>query len=93
MNKEIKEILELYENDDIEYYNLCETLGYDKFLDYITNLEQEKISESLSYDLAVAKVKELENRIDKAIEVLKNTMYPDIAKDKALNILTGGDEE
>lgn len=41
MKDEIKEILELYKNKDIEYYNLVNDLGYDKLLDYITNLQEE----------------------------------------------------
>ena len=48
MKDEIKEILELYKNDDIEYYNLVSDLGYDKLLDYITNL-QERIDKALEY--------------------------------------------
>lgn len=40
MNKEeIKEILELYKNEDIEYYNLVSDLGYDKLLNYIIKLQ------------------------------------------------------
>ena len=33
------------------------------------------------------------DRNRKAIEILKSTMYPDIARQKALNILEGGDKE
>lgn len=64
--------------------------------DYITNLQEENeniISESLAYDLAVARVKELEYRIDKAIEYINENGYIDLNGYDLLEILQGSDEE
>lgn len=41
MKDKIKEIIKLYKDDDIEYYNLVSDLGYDVLLDYIINLQEE----------------------------------------------------
>ena len=98
MNKEIKEILELYKDNDIEYYNLCSDLGYDKLLDYITNLEQE--NEELKEDLKAVSASHFSifERNKRAIEHIKEhtenidrgQYYEDYVETyDLLNILTG----
>ena len=72
MKDEIKEILDFKEDGDYKRLSVDEMVI---LKDYITNLEklnENRISESLAYDLAVARVKELEYRIDKAVEYIEN---------------------
>ena len=72
MKEELDGLFETLEND------LLSRSQYKLLLDYITNLQEEnknRISESLSYDLAKAKIKELEYKIDKAIEYIEKEKY------------------
>ena len=69
MNREIKIITlgDIFRNIETEEKAF-------KFLNYIQNLQEEnenRISESLSYDLATARVKELENKITNLQEEIK----------------------
>lgn len=106
LKDEIKETLEYLKND---FYTYGETYIKEKckivtkkeshqLLDYITNLQQENeniISTSLAYDLAVARVKELEYRINKAIEYINNSSLNNWlygAPDDDLLEILGGDE-
>ena len=78
MVNEIKEILELYKNEDIEYYNLVSDLGYDKLLIYITNLQEENkelLLELSGYREAILKndvLLGLQDRIEKALHLMNH---------------------
>ena len=107
MKDETKEILDIFktlieeyspitapfelENYEIEYSQIK------SLLDDITNLQEKnknRISESLAYDLAVARVKELEYRIDKAVVIIQNdtALNSQSQRERLINTLTGGDE-
>ena len=92
-----------YEQDKLISYEEAQII-----LDYITNLQEEnknRISESLSYDLVKAKIKDLEYKIDKAIEYIKEhnviatnkeympKEYEYCCSADLLNILEGEDKE
>ena len=59
MNNEIKEILELYREKDIEYYNAYSRLTVEDILDYITNLQ----TIEQQYSAILSENAELENKI------------------------------
>ena len=104
MDNEIKEMLE----DSICCKYELHTSEKKTLLNYIIKLQKKKknrISESLSYDLAKARVKELEHRIDKAIEYIEKRDFVEVEidnepfnmdfdfKENILNILRGEDNE
>lgn len=111
MNDEIKEILEALKphNDIIKEYPLKLSIEEQKLLlDYITNLQKENKHLSKSYAEAILfnqkrceQNKELQQRIDKAIEYIEDNTYKSYETDymdltgikELLNILNGGDEE
>lgn len=88
MKEEIKEILELYINDDIEYYNLVSDLGYDKLLDYIINLQDTfKDREEYCYGLEtqLTNLQEENEKVHKELDYADNYNIYLISKiDKAI---------
>lgn len=105
MKEEIKEILKLYKNDDIEYYNLVSDLGYDKLLDYITDLQEEnkRLKENnyllIDYQDMEIRYNEYKQRNEKAIDFMNNTFSISNVKDmfnimnELENILKGDKDE
>ena len=92
MKEEIKEILELYKEEDIEYYNAYSRLKVEDILDYITNLqeENERLNKLLLYanDEVVSYANaciDLKGKIDKAIEWCECVINAELTYDKLPN--------
>lgn len=106
MKDEIKKLLEKLKDDipqeeyrsegtsdGLTHYEEDKDSWQYKLYNYITKLQdrnKELVLENISLELGRNTYK---SRNEKAIEVLKNTMYPYIAKAKALNILQGEDKQ
>ena len=115
MKDEIKEILDRLKYTVIKHSFLDMSLSeYNTILDYITNLEQENerlLREKIQKELCESLLDEcdehnkyLQDRIDKAIEYIKELCYiesrnewfnygDDLTPKYIVDILTGGDEE